>query len=249
MHRGYNLIIDENEFDAYVSDGEDDHGNTKEQVASTLDSFLDGSGKLIASKITANWFPQIKRNIFISHSHNDAEMAIGLSGWLKYKFGLTSFIDSCVWGYSAKLQRMIDNEHCWTNARKEYYNYEKRNRSTAHVNMMLSVALTEMMNNCECIVFLNTPKSISSENYIRGNVTDSPWIYAEIAMTSMIQKRSPQQHRISSAVEALDEGLIINYDVDLSHLTDITQSDLDRWSRESQGVTGLDALDKLYIIK
>ena len=61
----------------------------------------------------ANWFPQIKADIFISHSHKDKGLALALAGWLEETFGLTAFIDSCVWGYANKLLKMIDDEYCY----------------------------------------------------------------------------------------------------------------------------------------
>lgn len=44
-----------------------------------------------------SWFPQIKADVFISHSHSDEKLAIIFAGWLYNAFGLTAFIDSCVW--------------------------------------------------------------------------------------------------------------------------------------------------------
>ena len=61
----------------------------------------------------ANWFPQIKADIFISHSHKDEDLALALAGWLKVSFGLTAFIDSCVWGYANDLLKMIDYKYCY----------------------------------------------------------------------------------------------------------------------------------------
>jgi len=41
------------------------------------------------------------------------------------------------------------------------YDYELRNYTTSHVHMMLSTALTEMIDNTECIMFYNTSLSVS----------------------------------------------------------------------------------------
>jgi hypothetical protein len=84
------------------------------------------------------------------------------------------------------------------------------------------------MHRCECTIFLNAPASIPYDDYIKGDITDSPWIYSEIAMTTMLQKRTPQDHRRSSEM-AVDENLRILYEVNLTHLTELESSDLVRW--------------------
>lgn len=119
--------------------------------------------------------------------------------------------------------------------------------------MMLSTALSKMINSCECIIFANTPNSISAEDYIEGTTTDSPWIYSEIAMTSIIQKRAPNDHRRVLAKsqisnESLSESLRIKYDVDLMHLTPLSISDLEKWN-SNNNKTGATALDSLYTLK
>lgn len=84
---------------------------------------------------------------------------------------------------------------------------------------MLSVALSRMIDRCECIIFINTPHSISSREYIEGDITDSPWIYSEIAMTRLIEKRSPEVHRrakTAAATESYDAELKVRYDVDFT---------------------------------
>jgi len=254
MYRGFNLALGNEDLSKYSRQGRIVHENNKAQVQKKLDSFKDKNGNLLASEIIAGWFPPVKSDIFLSHSHKDADQVIGLSGWLNQELGLTSFIDSCIWGYSEVLLKMIDDEYCYQPS-KQTYSYDKRNRSTSHVHMMLSTALSKMINSCECIIFVNTPNSISPKNYIKEEgTTDSPWIYSEIAMTSLVQKRTPDDHRgriIKSAVvakEALRESFSINYDIDLLHLTPLGVDDLNNWNR-SNTKTGSDALDTLYKLK
>ena len=115
--------------------------------------------------------------------------------------------------------------------------------------MLLSTALSKMINNCECVIFLNTPHSIFSGDYIQGETTDSPWIYSEIAMTSLIQKRSLAGHRqLAKSIVRADEALQVKYEVELDHLTKLTQTDVMRWKTAASSVTakGTDALDILY---
>lgn len=53
--------------------------------------------------------------------------------------------------------------------------------------MIFSVALTQMIDNTECLFFQNTPNSITPNATI--NHTESPWIYFEIAMSRLIRKK------------------------------------------------------------
>ena len=226
--------------------------NVEARLKMGLVSFKDKDGNLLASEIIAGWFPAIEADVFLSHSHRDEEQVIGLAGWLHKEFQLKSFIDSCIWGRSTDLLRMIDDEYCY-NRSTETYSYAKRNRSTSHVYMMLSTALSKMINSCECIIFVNTPNSISPKSYIEGVTTDSPWIYSEIAMTSIVQKRTPAEHRGymikgAMALDALQESFNVKYDVDLMHLAPLDINDLNEWCSNNNKI-GADALDGLYTLK
>ena len=55
-----------------------------------------------------------------------------------------------------------------------------------HVHMMLSTALANMIDKTECIMFLNTPNSVSTRD--TKLKTYSPWIYNEIEITRIIEK-------------------------------------------------------------
>lgn len=251
MYRGFNLSFDGSGLSKYITEGRRIHNSNKSQVKDKLESFKDIDGNLVASEIIAGWFPSIKADIFLSHSHKDADQIIGLSGWLKQEFGLISFIDSCIWGYSNDLLKIIDDEYCYSRP-EGYYSYEKRNKSTSHVHMMLSTALTKMINSCECIIFMNTPSSISPKKYIKdGDTTDSPWIYSEIAMTSLVQKRSRVEHRQRAIVksrvilDSISQFPSVMYDVDLMHLIPLTVSDLIKW-QNTNSEKGSEALDSLY---
>ena len=252
MYRGFNLELLNTDLSSFAEVGRRTHNDNKSFVRKTINEFKDDTGNLLASKIIAEWFPPHEADVFLSHSHKDEEKIIEIAGWLEKEFGLTSFIDSCIWGYSNDLLQMIDDQYCYKKS-TETYDYQKRNRSTSHVYMMLSTALTKMIHNCECIIFVNTPNSISAKDYISGGTTDSPWIYSEIAMTSLIQKRAPAEHRKklvikAEALEHFRESLNIKYDVNLSHLTPLDDADLKKWASQNYK-TGVESLDTLYRLK
>lgn len=99
-------------------------------------------------------------------------------------------------------------------------------------------------------MFVDTPNSISPKEYINGeNETDSPWIYSEISMTSLVQRRSLSEHRglvvkSARALDSLSETFQIKYDVDLSHLIPLTGAQFAKWQKCNKKGTG--ALDALY---
>lgn len=142
----------------------------EKQVKNVLRNYVLKDGVIDGSIMQSNWFPKVEADVFISHSHKDEKRAIALAGWLYKKFGIKSFIDSCIWGYSNDLLKLIDKEHCYQEETNTY-DYNLRNYSTSHVHMMLSVALTMMIDNTECILS-NTPNSITTSSII--NKTESP---------------------------------------------------------------------------
>lgn len=247
MFRGFELTVDEDFFQGFQDAGLAQHSENKRRVGGRLDEFRGESGDILSKKMTAAWFPEVDAQVFISHAHKDSPLALGLSGHLRKRFGLRSFVDSAVWGYSDDLLQILDKEFCY-NEESGTYGYKKRNRSTSHVHMMLSVALSRMIDRCECIIFINTPQSISSREYIGGQATNSPWIYSELAMTSLIARRTLDAHRgtkATAATESFQKDLNVSYEVDLDHLTKLNQRTYQRWAASTQ-VAGTKALDVLY---
>lgn len=200
------------------------------KVEETINSFVLTDASLDGSQMQANWFPQINADVFISHSHRDEELAIIFAGWLYEAFGLTAFIDSCVWGYANNLLRKIDNQYCRREATNSY-DYNKRNYSTSHIHMMLSVALSQMIDNTECLFFLNTPNSITPRTVIQQ--TESPWIYSEIAMSRLIRRKPLNEHRIQRITESFSSGgeLRVKYFLPTDHLITVDSDTLLDWQK------------------
>ncbi|MCK9404084.1 MAG: toll/interleukin-1 receptor domain-containing protein [Chitinophagaceae bacterium] len=189
----------------------------------------------------------IDSDIFISHSHGDRDNAISLAGYLKQNFGINAFIDSCIWGNSSVLLKKIDNEYC-KNINEQTYSYEKRNESTSHVHMMLSVALTKMINKTECLFFLNTPNSVTSSGVV--NKTASPWIYSEIATAQMIRKPLEFHRQLGTKYFSkggiLNERLNVEYDLQLDDFFELDADDLKAWSINWKVNKRGNSLDNLY---
>jgi hypothetical protein len=198
--------------------------------------------------MSAQWFPEIKADVFISHSHRDRRLALELAGWLSTTLRITPFVDSDVWGNSDYLLREIDDALCWS-AERGVYSYERRNESTSHVHMMLATALSKMIDATECVLFINTPNSITPAEAVEKTL--SPWIFYELATVAQTRRRSPMDHRAVvkettfAQKKALDE-VLIEYDVNLSSLTIIDADVLNAWKSQFQETLPDFALDILY---
>lgn len=141
MYQKFRLInFKMKDFDSYTEIGENFYSEKyKREINQNLDNFLNKEGDLEGNKIIENWFREEKFDIFLSHSHKDKELALGIAGFLNKEFKLKVFIDSQVWGYVDELLKKIDNKYCYQK-NTETYNYQKRNISTAHVHLMLNNA-------------------------------------------------------------------------------------------------------------
>ena len=143
MFNGFNVraTLPKNpDFTRYYSLGQDLFDQYRGRIAPALRNFTEKGGNLDGSAIQKDWFPEISVDIFISHSHQDTEQAITLSGWLWDNFQLRAFIDSCVWGYANDLLWQLDNQYSLISP--NLFDYQKCNQSSAHVHMILTTALS-----------------------------------------------------------------------------------------------------------
>lgn len=245
MYKGFNLILKDSDITnfnntdhVYTSQDKrtemmDIRENMKENALNKIENFLNKDGSIDATALINEWFPTIKADVFISHSHKDEELAIKFAAWLKNVFNLNSFIDSTVWGYADDLLKEIDMNHCY-NSGSNSYDYNKRNFSTSHVHLMLSSALNTMIDNTECLFFLNTPNSINIDDTI-SQKTFSPWIFSEIMTSSIVRKHNPRKIVIKNNdgyFQKTEERSLptIAYDAQLGHLHRLELTDLKNWS-------------------
>jgi hypothetical protein len=215
------------------------------EARASLQSCL-GDKIISGTKLSQQWFPQIKADVFISHSHKDEEEAIKLAGMLKSFFGLYSFVDSCVWGHAEDLLRLLDDEYCKSEGGLTY-DYIKRNGSTSHVHMMLSTALSTMLDVVECVLFLNTPDSINSVESIYK--TESPWIFFELSMLRVLRRREPARS-IRESFGSKRAMLRVAYDLTLDDLTPINGNQFRKWmaAQLDGDFSSEHSLDLLYYV-
>lgn len=271
MYKGFNLTltradkmdfmdISSQDIKLYSSGLHELRSNLLDKVSSNID-LTDETGIIDVTKLKNNWFPENNYDVFISHSHNDVLIAKRIACWLKNEFDIDAFIDSTVWGYSNDLLKKIDDRYCVLSENKKTgritYDYDKRNYSTSQVNLILSSALHDMIDSCECIIFLNTENSISVVNTIR-NKTNSPWLYDELQTTRLINKKVPERLLLETEIRQSDyinkssnELPPFQHDVtqELTKLLKITKDDLVTWEHKWSSIQNkgnCKPLDLLY---
>ncbi len=271
MFSGYNLTLHksffgitkgENKFNYYKKLGKDHLKRETTDYCNKLDCYISNE-TLDGSQLQNDCFPQIEANVFISHSHNDKNLANALAGWIYETFGLKVFIDSNVWKYADKILEEINVKY--SKKRKNrfeggfLYNHQDCIYSSQHVNIMLSIALQKMIDKVECVILLNTNNSIKVFDNINQtiNKTYSPWIYSEIVCTEIIQKKPLLLYRNyplvicdSTAFESTNYinamALRVTYDVSLKHLTKLTENDLYEWKCVWNNISPNDKQNEIY---
>lgn len=231
--------------------------SVNEEFSSCLDKFiLKGSVNkdllLDGTKIINDYFPEIKADIFISHSHKDVKKAKQFANLIHWKTGLKSFIDSEVWQYADSLLKEID-KNC--KRRDGLYDYNKRNISTSYVHMMLNTALLSMIDKCECLFFLSTPNSFETVNEIK-NSTFSPWIYSELSMANSIEKKIPKRLKainksliessINFSAEYGQEDMKIVLKPKIENLIRCDFATVENWLKNCDYMKKCSSLDDLY---
>lgn len=165
------------------------YNSPKTTIRDNLKKYLVTDDILDGNQIMADCFPQINNfKVFISHSHADKQIAIQLANIIYKHTGAKSFIDSMVWNYADDLLKDIDKDYSLQ--RNGYYSYPQRNKTTSYVHMMLATALAQMMDKCDCIIFINTPNSLNKQ-VLNETTTFSPWIFYELATLHTLRVRMP----------------------------------------------------------
>lgn len=149
MFAGFDFKIDSQEnlinFSDYAIQGKNHLDSSKAAVERNLKEIvINGTESLDGSSIQGEWFPEINADIFISHSHDDADLANGIAGWINSNFNLHCFIDSNVWGYSDELLEKLNSRYSnkRPNSNGGYlYDHQSCINASKHVDTMLTIAL------------------------------------------------------------------------------------------------------------
>lgn len=252
MYRGYKISIERSlfieqenrgmyfprmrsvdKFDDYEHLGRSLFADVVNQANDSLHEYISGDGFLEGDVIQDAWFPKLKGkfDVFISHSHNDEDLAFAFAGWLNKKFKLRCFLDKYVWNSADGLIRKLD-DLCRRPGAKGY-DYKDRNMTTSQVHAMLTSAIMQEIDDCDALFLLNTPESV---NVIDGvhEYTLSPWIFLEIGLSKVIEKKwnnPKRQHLSTYSVDfsVTAEAAQMRMKLDTSHLTELSKDELQGW--------------------
>lgn len=240
MYKGFNLTLSDSFFSNDLSitqyDIVFDKEENKRKIRKKVKDLVNAEGVVSADDIVEDWFDGIEADIFISHSHRDEDLAINLAIWLQDEFGLTSFIDSCVWGNFVDLSKDFNNKFSRSDVSSNY-DYNKAQNVFAHMNTILNTSLTKMIDKCEVVFFLNTENSIIESSFSKGDITLSPWIYHELLISKIIRKTPHIRGSMESKFEEkvfdsmISESLKIEYDPEVDHLYSLDEQNLKDWKR------------------
>lgn len=227
----------------------------REIIRAKIDEFVSLDGVIDAESLMKEWFPEIKADIFLSHSSKDESDVHLIVGYFKEELGLKVFVDSLVWGYSGKLLKDLNNKYA-----KNYsgnYDYDPAMWLSSNVNLMLNTALNKMIDKTECLLFFSTPNSVSSSEGDKdnGSMSNSPWIYSELSMADTMRKNVPKRHIKKVAMESVGVGEALEFEDKAevkfvyslpNTLIKLEEGKLKDWLNYS--ASGLDRLDNLYDI-
>lgn len=170
------------------------------------DNILDGAA------ISRLFFPSDiaeRFKVFISHSGSDAQSVKALAKVLEMH-GLNCFVDWMVWGDLKELQSLVDDNLCHPITKPnggKTYSYELRNYTTAHTHAMLSMALLDMIDQCDICVFITSNNStIQSANFTKIQ-TLSPWIYEEVSYMNHIERKEVRMFSEGASIVRISHPL------------------------------------------
>lgn len=182
-----------------------------------------------ATKNEKDWFPKTNVHVFLSHSHADEDLVKDFADYLYEHYKITSFIDSTVWRYADDLLEQINKKFCMykDSNGKPMYDHTKAKRSAAQVYLLPQGALAKMIDQCECLIFINTPNSLNISDVKGKEKTASAWIYSELLMASTFPARSLKDYRKDQMMHyATSESMV--FEPQLSSFIDLEADDLDR---------------------
>ena len=223
----------------------------------SLDEAIKSLWSLNANEIRKTWFSECQIDVFLSHSSSDKELARTFGAYIQKVFGLNVFIDSEAWHHMDIMLKELDRRFCVSEENPDgtikTYSYNDRNVMTAHVHMILSHALTKMIDNAECFIYLNTPNSTTRKE---GDSIEtlSPWLFHELAMVEIIEEKPPTPVMENFTCDSADNrsyGPTLKYSVDTKRLKELSLGQVKQWQdcfSDLSSARQLSALNLLYKI-
>lgn len=217
-----------------------------ESCSSALRQLLENEKGIIdGEKLKKDFFPTKDKknfNVFISHSHSDIGEIEKFANTLHNEYGVNCFVDSMVWKDIANLQYNIDDKY--SRGANGKLNYKAVQQSTAHIHSLLSIALFEMIDQCECCIFVQSDNSLALN--FNDTATLSPWIYEEIFYMNHTKDDLPtrlEEHykKVLNETRLFDREIKMSHVVDLKGFKPLLQTYLDN------RIQGEECLTRLYV--
>ena len=210
----------------------------------SIDKAVESLGTLDAEEIRKTWFKDNQIDVFLSHSSRDGELAKIFSAYLRSVFGLNVFIDSEAWHHMDIMLEKLDQKYCVSEKNEDgtvkTYLYKSRNVTTSHVHMILSHALTKMIDNAECFIYLNTSNSTTHQDDT-SIWTLSPWLFHELAMVEIIEEKRPFETLLEGCTCDSEDnrsyGPTINYSVNTNRLKSLSLDQVKLWQERFSGLS------------
>lgn len=190
-----NLDIARIHLDKYTKIGKTLYNDYQKDMKDIILNSTLSSGNIDAAIIEEMMFPKVETDIFLSHSHDDLDLAYAIAGFMKKEYDKIVFIDSAYWGSVYDLSQELSNTYSKTYS--GYIDYKKHEYISTRTSMLLIASLSSMIRRSNEFWLLNTSHSINNEIS-----TYSPWIYYEIYEAYNIYKdRNLEDHIIKESSE------------------------------------------------
>lgn len=225
MKRGYCVEIDWNSpevegMSSGVCNSSDRHRQFRSEVEQFVEEFstLGSSGVFDANKLISQWFPIVKADVFLSHSHDSKGEVEALASCIESKTGKVVFVDSLYWNSADEMVELF-YDFIAERGDEGRFKVDSLLKASEHVHCMLERSILAMMDKCDDFVFLDESSSVS-------NVTLSPWIYSELEFSKHLLG---SEGMIKEGVESF--SVQVSYNKSLKHLSKVTLDGLCRQLR------------------
>lgn len=217
LHK-FNVKIDEDSLRRHLQNSDLNafesliYNNKKDDIVNKIKSIavVDDEKKEVKIKhedILNDWFPESGCHIFLSHSHQDKNIAIKIANHLYQNYKIKTFIDSDFWQFVDDAINEINNEYSKCPSPQDHLlRYDSCLMVGTNFYLTLSNALMDAIDKSDCCLFLNTEKSIKKIG-TEVEATYSPWIYTELNILEKIRINPHKDRNLVFSAGMEDMGI------------------------------------------
>lgn len=181
------------------ADVEDDIGSELESIIKPRNGIINGD------ELQRKWFSTSDHyDVFISHSHQDRDVAERLAAYLSVHCGFRCFIDTDVWLSADQLHSDLDD--IYSQMPDGNINYRKSQLISSHVHSMLTMAILDTIYQSDFFIFIESGYSLNLRAVTKDDETFSPWLYDEINIANKISRTRVGEMLFSDGSQPLNES-------------------------------------------